>query len=172
MSGAGLRSPPDRRINGVHAEPATLPGGWLPQRAVPRVLLAPAVVAAWSAMELRFGLGWSLPAMVVWSGGLMLLAAIDADRMVLPSRVVYATLALTLVGLALASSFGAGWGRLAAAVACRGGGGRSVRGLGVGRAGVAGLWRCAAGGSGGLGLGWSSPPWYRSGWCWARRGQP
>ena len=67
--------------------------GWLPCRRVLRVALGPVAGLAVAAMVLRFGASWSSPAMGVWAAGLVALAGTDADRMVLPTRLVYLTLA-------------------------------------------------------------------------------
>lgn len=75
------------------------------------------VAAMAAAVGLRFGASWSTPGLVVWAAGLGLLAVSDMERMILPKRLVYATLAVTLSWLVLAAAEMHGsWGRLAGAV--------------------------------------------------------
>lgn len=77
---------------------------------------AVAVVMA-AAVGLRFGASWSAPGLAVWAGGLGVLAVSDVERMILPKRLVYPTLAATLAWLVLAAAEMHGsWGRLAAAI--------------------------------------------------------
>ena len=95
--------------------------------------------------------------MGVWAAGLAALAGTDADRMVLPKRLVYLTLAGTLGGLTVAAGAAGAWGRLGWAVAAA-----------VVAEGLFAVWALAVPGAlgfgdvrlvglAGLGLGWSAP---------------
>lgn len=122
--------------------------GWLK---VPLVLAAAAVVA-W-----RLGWGWATPAMVAWVAGLGWLAARDVEAMVLPTRVIYATLAATALGLGFAALAGAQWGRFGLAAGC----GAALEGLfalwALGWPGSLGFGDVRLAGLIGLGAGWLSP---------------
>jgi leader peptidase (prepilin peptidase) / N-methyltransferase len=59
----------------------------------------------------RSGLSWSLPAYLVWVAGLLVLALIDLEHLILPRQIVYVCLALTSALLALASFATHDWHR-------------------------------------------------------------
>ena len=67
-------------------------------------------------MVARFGLSWSTPGLVVWASGLAVLAACDAERMLLPKRVVYLVLIVTAACLLVAAGAEHAWGQLGWAV--------------------------------------------------------
>lgn len=118
---------------------------------------APVVLAAAAAVGWRLGWGWATPAMVAWAAGLAWLAARDVEVMVLPTRVVYATLAATALGLGSAALAEAQLGRLGLAAGC----GVALEGLfalwAVGRPGSLGFGDVRLAGLIGLGAGWLSP---------------
>lgn len=69
-----------------------------------------------AAVGLRFGVTWSTPGLMVWGAGLAMLAVSDLERMILPKRLVYATLAVTVGWLVLAAGMHGSWGRLGGAL--------------------------------------------------------
>lgn len=74
------------------------------------------VTAMAAAVGLRFGVTWSTPGLMVWGAGLAMLAVSDLERMILPKRLVYATLAVTVGWLVLAAGMHGSWGRLGGAL--------------------------------------------------------
>lgn len=113
--------------------------------------------AAGATVAWRMGWGWETPAMVAWAAGLVWLAARDVEAMVLPTRVVYATLVATALGLGSAALAGAQWGRFGQAAGC----GVALEGLfalwALGRPGSLGFGDVRLVGLIGLGAGWLSP---------------
>lgn len=79
----------------------------------------PAVEALTAALSVglavRFGGSWTLPAELVLVWGLVALAFVDAERMLLPKRIVWPTGALLLAGLVLAAALHGQWHRLGVA---------------------------------------------------------
>lgn len=67
---------------------------------------------------LRFGLSWTGVAEAALAAGLVVLAFIDLDHMLLPRKIVYATLTLVGVALVAGAASGGQWGRLGVAVVC------------------------------------------------------
>ncbi len=69
-----------------------------------------------AGIGLRFGISWTGAAEAVLAAGLVVLAFIDLDHMLLPKKIVYAT--LTIVGALLVAGAAAGseWHRLLVAV--------------------------------------------------------
>lgn len=120
-------------------------------------LRALVVLAAGAAVGWRLGWGWATPALVAWSASLAWLAARDVEAMVLPTRVVYVTLAVTALGLGSAALARAEWGRLGLAAGC----GVAMEGLfalwALGRPGSLGFGDVRLAGLIGLGAGWLSP---------------
>ena len=110
-----------------------------------------------AAVGLRSGLSWSTPGLILWAGGLGLLACWDAGRMVLPKRVVYVTLAVTAGWLLVAAAVGGQWGRLGDAALA----GAVVEGLfavwAVGWPGSLGFGDVRLAGLVGFGVGWVAP---------------
>ncbi|MFJ3877659.1 prepilin peptidase [Streptomyces sp. NPDC090077] len=112
-----------------------------------------------AAEALRFGPSEVLPAVLVFTAGLLALAACDAERFLLPRRLLYPTLGLTAACLLAAAAATGQWHRLGVTAAC-GAGGFAVffalhwvrpAWLGFGDVRLAGLL--------GTGLGWFGP-WY------------
>ncbi|MFJ9769125.1 prepilin peptidase [Streptomyces erythrochromogenes] len=112
-----------------------------------------------AAEALRFGWSEALPAVLVFTAGLLALAACDAERFLLPRRLLYPTLGLTAALLLTAAAATGQWHRLGVTAAC-GAGGFAVffalhwmrpAWLGFGDVRLAGLL--------GTGLGWLGP-WY------------
>ncbi len=66
----------------------------------------------------RLGLSAPLPAYLIWLSGLLALALIDAEHLVLPRSIVYVTFALTEVLLLGASAAAHDWRRLGVAALC------------------------------------------------------
>ncbi|MFD4372361.1 prepilin peptidase [Streptomyces sp. NPDC058486] len=109
------------------------------------------------AEALRFGRSEVLPAALVFTAGLLALAACDAEHFLLPRRLIYPTLGLTAVCLLAAAAATGQWQRLAVTTAC-GAGAYAVffalhwmrpAWLGFGDVRLAGLL--------GAGLGWLGP---------------
>jgi leader peptidase (prepilin peptidase)/N-methyltransferase len=69
-------------------------------------------------VALRFGWSWSLPAEAVFVAGLVALAFIDYDHLLLPRVVVYPVAGLVLAALLLATAVQGDWHRLLVAVIC------------------------------------------------------
>lgn len=69
-------------------------------------------------MALRFGWSWTLPAEVLLVPGLVALAFIDLDHMLLPKRIVYVVAAMVAGALLAASIAQGSWHRLGIAVLC------------------------------------------------------
>lgn len=112
-----------------------------------------------AAEALRFGRSEVLPAVLVFTAGLLALAACDAEHFLLPKRLLYPTLGLTAACLLAAAAATGQWHRLGVTAAC-GAGGFAVFfvlhwvrpvWLGFGDVRLAGLL--------GTGLGWFGP-WY------------
>ena len=76
--------------------------------------------ALFVTVALRFGWSWSLPAETVFVAGLVALAFIDYDHLLLPRAVVYPVAGLVLAALLLAAAAQGGWHRLLVAVICGG----------------------------------------------------
>ncbi|MFD8141887.1 prepilin peptidase [Streptomyces sp. NPDC059708] len=122
-------------------------------------LIEALTAALFAAEALRFGPSETLPAELVFTAGLLALAACDAEHFLLPKRLVYPTLGLTAACLLAAAAATGQWDRLGMAAAC-GTGGFAVffalhwvrpAWLGFGDVRLAGLL--------GTGLGWLGP-WY------------
>ncbi len=85
----------------------------------PRYPIVEALVGLLFAfIGLRFGLSWTGVAQAVLAAGLVVLAFIDLDHMLLPRKVVYVTLTLVAVALVAGAASGSQWHRLAIAVIC------------------------------------------------------
>jgi len=66
----------------------------------------------------RFGYNWELPAMLVFLAGLLALASIDLELMVLPKGIIFTVLAGVAVFLVVAAAVYNEWHRLLIAVLC------------------------------------------------------
>lgn len=71
-----------------------------------------------AAEALRFGWSETLPAALVFTAGLLALAACDAELFLLPLRLVYATLTLTAACLLAAAAATGQWQRLGVTATC------------------------------------------------------
>ncbi|MGW4271956.1 prepilin peptidase [Streptomyces seoulensis] len=71
-----------------------------------------------SAEALRFGRSEALPAELVFTAGLLALAACDAEHFLLPRRLIYPTLGLTAACLLAAAAATGQWPRLGVTAAC------------------------------------------------------
>jgi leader peptidase (prepilin peptidase)/N-methyltransferase len=87
----------------------------LPRRAP---LVAGAAAALFAGAAWRFGASWPLPAFMAFLGGLLVLAATDAEHFLLPNRVVYPTGMLTGGLLVLAAAADDQWHKLLVALLC------------------------------------------------------
>ncbi len=66
----------------------------------------------------REGFNWDLPALLIFVAGLLALASIDFERMILPKNIVYTTLGLLIVALLIDSGATHQWHRLLVAALC------------------------------------------------------
>jgi leader peptidase (prepilin peptidase)/N-methyltransferase len=66
----------------------------------------------------RFGYNWELPAMLIFLAGLLALASIDLELMVLPKGIVFVTLAGVSIFLVTAAGVYSEWHRLLIASLC------------------------------------------------------
>ncbi|NEA51975.1 A24 family peptidase [Streptomyces sp. SID10815] len=71
-----------------------------------------------SAEALRFGRSAALPAELVFTAGLLALAACDAEHFLLPRQLIYPTLGLTAACLLAAAAATGQWPRLGVTAAC------------------------------------------------------
>ena len=74
--------------------------------------------ALFAGTAARLGAAWDLPAFLALAAGLVALAWIDAQRLVLPRAVVYPTLIAVAALLTLAAAISHEWHHLLVAVAC------------------------------------------------------
>lgn len=70
------------------------------------------------AMALRFGYSWTLPAEIIFGAGLVALAFIDLDHLLLPRQVVYTVGLGVLAALVVAAGVQGTWHRFVIAVVC------------------------------------------------------
>ncbi len=88
-------------------------------RVSPRYLLVEALTGALFVMvAFRFGWSWSLLAETIFVAGLVALAFIDYDHLLLPRAVVYPVAGMVFVALLLATVIQGAWHRLLVAVIC------------------------------------------------------
>lgn len=66
----------------------------------------------WAAAALRFGADWALPAYLVFFTSLLAVSAIDFDLHIIPNRLVYPTIFVSVPLLALAAAAEGDWARL------------------------------------------------------------
>jgi len=71
-----------------------------------------------AGLALRLGCNWELPAYLVLAAGLVALSCLDLERLILPTRIVYPTLAAVALLLVLAAAASHEWFRLGDAAAC------------------------------------------------------
>jgi leader peptidase (prepilin peptidase)/N-methyltransferase len=74
--------------------------------------------ALFAAAAARLGFNWDLPAFLVLLAGLLALACVDLERLVLPKRIVYPTLGLVTGLLILAAAMTGEWHNLLVAAIC------------------------------------------------------
>lgn len=74
--------------------------------------------ALFAGTAARLGANWALPATLCFVAGVLALAVVDADHMVLPKPIVYVTLALVAPLLTIASALDHDWRALVDAAAC------------------------------------------------------
>lgn len=82
----------------------------------PLIELAGGALFAGAAAQL--GYNWDLPAFLVLLAGLLALACIDVERLILPKKIVYPTLVLVGGLLVLAAGLSDDWHKLLVATAC------------------------------------------------------
>ena len=86
--------------------------GWRHLSGSPRRAAVIVVTAAlYAGAVLRFGADWAVPAYLVLFTSLVAISAIDFDRQIIPNRIVYPTIFLSVPLLALAALVGDDWGR-------------------------------------------------------------
>jgi len=69
----------------------------------------------------REGFNWDVPALLIFVAGLLALASIDLERLILPKSIVYVTLGLLVVALLADTAATHQWHRLVIAIACAAG---------------------------------------------------
>jgi leader peptidase (prepilin peptidase)/N-methyltransferase len=69
----------------------------------------------------REGFNWDVPGLLIFVAGLLALASIDLERLILPKSIVYTTLALLIVAFVLDAGATGQWHRLFVAGACAAG---------------------------------------------------
>ncbi|MFJ3642894.1 prepilin peptidase [Streptomyces sp. NPDC090108] len=111
------------------------------------------------AEALRFGRSETLPAELVFTSGLLALAACDAEQFLLPRRLVYPTLGLTAACLLVAAVVTGQWHRLGVTAACGAGAFAAFFALHRVRPPWLGFGDVRLAGLLGTGLGWLGP-WY------------
>lgn len=75
-------------------------------------LVEASTAALFAGAAVRFGADWALPAFCVFLAALLALALIDLEHFLLPSRVIYPTLLLSVPLLVLAAALDGHWGML------------------------------------------------------------
>jgi leader peptidase (prepilin peptidase) / N-methyltransferase len=66
----------------------------------------------WAAATVRFGADWALPAYLVFFTSLLAISVIDFDLHIIPNRLVYPTIFVSVPLLAVAAAADGDWGRL------------------------------------------------------------
>ena len=107
----------------------------------------------------RLGTNWALAAELAFTGGLICLAAVDAERFLLPRAIVYPTAALVLAGLIVASGAEGRWAHLGVALLCAAGAFSLFFAINFVRPAWMGFGDVRLAGLIGLALGWLGP-WY------------
>jgi leader peptidase (prepilin peptidase)/N-methyltransferase len=74
--------------------------------------------ALFAGVAARLGFNWDLPAFLVFVAGLLALASIDLERLILPKSIVYTTLVLLTAALVLDAGVTHQWHRLFIAALC------------------------------------------------------
>lgn len=79
-------------------------------------LVIAATVALFTGTALHFGADWAVPAYLVFFVCLVSVSVIDSQRQIIPNRIVYPTIFVSVPLLALAALAGGEWGRFGHAV--------------------------------------------------------
>jgi leader peptidase (prepilin peptidase)/N-methyltransferase len=74
--------------------------------------------ALFAGAAARVGFNWDLPALLILAAGLLALASVDLERLILPKLIIYPTLALLSMALVVAASATGQWHRLLIATLC------------------------------------------------------
>ena len=74
--------------------------------------------ALFAGAATRLGFNWDLPAFLAFLAGLLALACVDLERLLLPKKIVYSTLVIVAALLLLAALVTGEWDRLVVAVIC------------------------------------------------------
>jgi leader peptidase (prepilin peptidase)/N-methyltransferase len=74
--------------------------------------------ALFAGAAARLGFNWTLPAMLMFLAGMLALACIDAEHLVLPKSIVYSTLFMVGGLLLIAAAITGQWDRLGTASLC------------------------------------------------------
>jgi leader peptidase (prepilin peptidase) / N-methyltransferase len=74
-----------------------------------RTLISAAVALLFGASGLRFGADWALPAYLVLAASLLVVSVIDLEHYVIPNRIIYPTLGLSLPVLTIAAALDHRW---------------------------------------------------------------
>jgi leader peptidase (prepilin peptidase)/N-methyltransferase len=74
--------------------------------------------ALFAGAAARVGFNWDLPALLILAAGLLALAAIDLEKLLLPKSIIYPTLALLSGSLLVAAGATGQWHRLLIAALC------------------------------------------------------
>ena len=82
------------------------------------ILVEVATGALFAGAAARLGFNWDLPAFLVLLAGLLALACIDLERLILPKSIVYITLALVVGLLLLDAAVTGQWKKLLVAAIC------------------------------------------------------
>jgi leader peptidase (prepilin peptidase)/N-methyltransferase len=77
--------------------------------------------ALFAGVAAREGFNWELPALLIFVAGLLALASIDLEYLILPKTIVYTTLGLLVAALLLDSAASHQWHRLLIAALCAAG---------------------------------------------------
>ncbi len=114
----GVWAPADARLTDTREARPAPESGATTSLHLPGAVVAIAAIAATSALALHFGIRWTLLALLPWSTGLILLAAIDLEHHLLPKHTIYITGTATAAALTIAAAATDNWSRLAAAAIC------------------------------------------------------
>lgn len=74
--------------------------------------------ALFAGAAARVGFKWDLPALLIMAAGLLALAVIDAEKLILPKSIIYPMLALLSLSLLVAAAATGQWHRLFIAALC------------------------------------------------------
>ncbi|MFI5035634.1 MAG: prepilin peptidase [Acidimicrobiales bacterium] len=77
-----------------------------------------ACAALFAGAGARVGFSWRLPELLVLTAGLLALAIIDLDRLILPKSVVFTTLGGVMISVVVAATITGQWNRFLVALAC------------------------------------------------------